>query len=90
VNSILIRGAESCVVVKQIAGLIARRIVCNVRQGHAVELGQHLGLIRFGSQVDVYLPKDLEVCVGVGERVIGGISVIALSRQAVETQIRRG
>lgn len=89
-NSILIRGEESQVVVKQIAGLIARRIICYVRKAQSLQLGQHLGLIRFGSQVDIYLPKDVEVCVGVGERVMGGVSVIALSKKTVETQIRKG
>jgi len=79
-NSILIENDRMKVVVKQIAGLIARRIVCHVRLGEEVRVGQKLGLIRFGSQVDVYLPTDLEVCVAPGERVVSGVSLLAIKK----------
>ena len=66
------------VLVKQIAGLIARRIVCWVKPGETVERGQKLGLIRFGSQVNVYLPMHVNVRVAPGDRVLGGATVIGV------------
>ncbi len=64
----------------QIAGLIARRIVCWLKKGDDVVTGQRFGLIRFGSRVDIYLPKDVDVRVSVGQKVKGGASVLALSK----------
>jgi len=61
----------------QIAGLIARRIKCTLQQGQVVRAGQHYGLIRFGSRVDVYLPAGVVPLVAVGQRAIGGETVIA-------------
>lgn len=65
------------VVVTQIAGLIARRIVCDVTVGDAVATGQVYGLIRFGSRLDVYLPPGAEPQVRVGQRAVGGETVLA-------------
>ena len=62
---------------KQIAGLLARRIVCNVKAGDRVERGQRVGLIKFGSRVDVLLPADVELLVKTGTRVRGGATVLA-------------
>ena len=61
----------------QIAGLIARRILCYVREGERVSQGQRYGFIRFGSRVDVYLPASAVARVSVGERTVAGLSVIA-------------
>ena len=61
----------------QVAGLIARRIICRLEEGQAVERGARYGLIRFGSRVDIYLPPEAEAAVTVGDRVKGGESVIA-------------
>lgn len=61
----------------QIAGLIARRIKCTLRQGQAVRAGERYGLIRFGSRVDVYLPPNTAPLVIVGQRAIGGETVLA-------------
>jgi phosphatidylserine decarboxylase len=63
---------------KQIAGLLARRIVCNVKAGDRVERGQRIGLIKFGSRVDVLLPAEAELKVKTGTRVLGGLSVLAV------------
>ncbi|MBI2585383.1 MAG: phosphatidylserine decarboxylase [Rhodospirillales bacterium] len=63
--------------VVQIAGLIARRIVCDVVEGQAVEAGERFGMIRFGSRVDVYLPAEVEPLVAVGQRAIAGETVLA-------------
>jgi phosphatidylserine decarboxylase len=64
-------------VFKQIAGLIARRVVSWKKQGEQVMRGERIGLVRFGSRVDVWLPKGAEILVKVGENVKGGASVIA-------------
>jgi len=62
---------------KQIAGLLARRIVCRCAEGQSFERGQRVGLIKFGSRVDVLLPANAALRVKVGERVKGGASVLA-------------
>lgn len=64
-------------VMVQIAGLIARRIVCRIAPGAALDRGERFGLIRFGSRVDVYLPEGYTPAVTVGDRVFAGESVIA-------------
>lgn len=61
----------------QIAGLIARRIVCNLSQGQSVKTGERFGLIRFGSRAEVYLPEGVSALVAPGQRAIGGETVIA-------------
>lgn len=63
---------------KQIAGLLARRIVCNLKVGDRVERGQRMGLIKFGSRVDVLIPAEAELKVKTGSRVRGGSSVLAV------------
>jgi phosphatidylserine decarboxylase len=74
---IAIEGSDGySVSFKQIAGLLARRIVCNLRAGDVVERGQRMGLIKFGSRVDVLMPPEAELRVKVGDRVKGGSSVI--------------
>lgn len=64
----------------QIAGLVARRILCFVKEGQKMEVGERFGLIRFGSRVDVYLDKDMTPLVIEGQRTIAGETVIADSR----------
>ena len=61
---------------KQIAGLIARRVVCWKKPGNALERGELFGLIRFGSRVDVLLPKEVRLVIRAGDRVKGGTSII--------------
>ena len=63
----------------QVAGLIARRIVCNVTVGQQVEAGQRYGIIRFGSRVDIYLPDEIAISVLKGQRAIGGETILATS-----------
>jgi len=75
-NILTIRGNGIRVVVKQIAGLIARRVVCWKQPGHGLERGELFGLIRFGSRVDILLPRKVRILVEVGDRVKGGSSVI--------------
>jgi phosphatidylserine decarboxylase len=66
------------VALKQIAGLLARRIVCNVKAGDKIERGQRIGLIKFGSRCDVLLPPDADLRVKTGSRVKGGSSILAV------------
>ncbi|MBD3257188.1 phosphatidylserine decarboxylase family protein [candidate division GN15 bacterium] len=65
------------VVFKQIAGLIARRIVCRIKTGDSVTTGARMGMIRFGSRVDVFLPPDADIAVNVGDRVVAGQTMLA-------------
>jgi len=62
----------------QIAGMIARRIVCDLKEGDAVRQGQRVGMIRFGSRLDVYLPAEARLSVALGDRVRAGESVIGV------------
>jgi phosphatidylserine decarboxylase len=75
-NSLTIRGERMTVVCKQIAGVLARRIVCWKKPGDRVEIGERFGLIKFGSRTDLVLPHEVEVSVEVGARVRGGATVI--------------
>ncbi|HSH75394.1 MAG TPA: phosphatidylserine decarboxylase family protein [Longimicrobiales bacterium] len=72
------------VLVRQIAGLVARRIVTDPREGDSVERGQRIGLIRFGSRVDLFLPLDWEVTCTVGDRARVGVTPLARLPSAVE------
>ena len=81
-------GAEIGVV--QIAGLIARRIVTFAREGDSVGIGERFGLIRFGSRVDLYLPPELGALAAVGQRAVGGETVVAdLKSAESEREARR-
>ena len=75
---IAVTGERGTVSFKQIAGLIARRIVYTVSEGDSVTIGQRCGLIRFGSRVDVILPPEAEIRVRVGETARGGETIIGI------------
>ena len=75
-NTLVIKNGDTVVVVKQIVGLIARRIVCWAKEGDTVERGQRFGLIRFGSRVDILVPGDTQIKVNEGDMVVGGETVI--------------
>jgi phosphatidylserine decarboxylase len=76
-NIVTVNGGGIEITFKQIAGLLARRIVFNLKEGDAVERGQRVGLIKFGSRVDVLLPSEAFLKIKVGQRVKGGLSVLA-------------
>jgi len=61
----------------QIAGLIARRIVCNLNNNQEVQRGQRIGIIKFGSRVDLYIPENYNILVAKGQRVVGGETIIS-------------
>ena len=79
-NLIVLKAPEGRLAVKQIAGFLARRIVCRVVTGQKLEAGERIGMIRFGSRVDLIVPASAEVYVKPGDRVKGGISVVGTVR----------
>jgi phosphatidylserine decarboxylase len=60
-----------------VAGLLARRIICTLREGDRVTRGQRMGMIKFGSRTDVLMPAEAKLCVKKGQRVVGGKTVLA-------------
>jgi len=75
-NTVIIKNANGFFEVKQIAGIIARRIICYVRPGQFINVGDKIGLIRFGSQVDIYMPNLANIKVQVGDEVVGAKTII--------------
>lgn len=75
-NILTIEGKTIQITFKQIAGLIARRVVCWKKTGDLIETGEVIGLIRFGSRVDILLPENVSIRVRVGDRVRGGSSIL--------------
>jgi phosphatidylserine decarboxylase len=75
-NALLIKGEKVTVVCKQIAGILARRVVCWTRKGDNLALGQRFGMIKFSSRTDVILPANVDVTISEGSRVTGGVTVI--------------
>jgi phosphatidylserine decarboxylase len=79
-NEIWIDHRGRTVVFRQVVGMLARRIVCRVREGDTLERGQRVGLMKFGSRMDVFLPMDAELRISVGDQVVGGETVLAILR----------
>jgi phosphatidylserine decarboxylase len=75
-NALTIEGEKMTVVCKQIAGILARRVVCWKKKGDNLALGERFGMIKFSSRTDVVLPPNVEVVVKEGMRVRGGTTVI--------------
>lgn len=76
-NALTIEGEKMTVVCTQIVGILARRIVCRSKVGDNLQIGEKYGLIKFGSRTDLLMPKTVEIAVRVGDRVIGGETIIA-------------
>lgn len=76
-------GRESLVVVRQIAGLIARRIVTDLREGQSIRRGQRIGMIKFGSRLELLVPDELveQVRVSIGDKTLAGVTVLAAAPQ---------
>ena len=77
------------VVFRQIVGILARRVVCRVAPGAELQAGQRFGIMKFGSRMDVYLPPSSEPRVSVGDKVVGGVTVIAQLRPEAYTAAGR-
>ena len=85
-NIVTVEGESGQVVFKQIAGLLARRIVFNKKIGDQVARGERVGMIKFGSRVDVIFDREAAPQVKLGEHVRGGSSILALARQAAQRE----
>ncbi len=79
-NALTIEGEKITIVCKQIAGILARRIICWKRAGERVTLGERFGLIKFSSRTDVLMPSNVEIAVTEGTRVQGGTTIIGRIR----------
>ena len=77
-NYVGLRTSHGPVLLTQIAGLLARRIVCRVRRGDVLSAGERYGMIKFGSKVDIHLPADIKLSVKVGDKVYAGKSVLGV------------
>jgi phosphatidylserine decarboxylase len=77
-TAIVISGEQRKILVKQIAGILARRIACSVKPGDIVQKGARYGMIYFGSRTDIFLPKDAEITVKLGDSVKGAQDIIAI------------
>ena len=75
-NTVYMTTAQGGMTVRQISGLIARRIVCKVVPGEAVAKGEKFGMIKFGSRTELYLPTNTEICVKMKDKVEGGASIV--------------
>jgi phosphatidylserine decarboxylase len=75
---------KDILIVTQIAGLIARRIVCDVREGQKVNKGTRFGIIKFGSRVDLYLPSTYKTLISLGQSVVGGETIISNPNNILE------
>jgi phosphatidylserine decarboxylase len=89
-NSLVISSANGRIGVTQIAGLVARRIVCFVREGQMIGAGERFGLIRFGSRLDVYLPEGTSPLVAEGQTAIAGETILADFSQSDQGRTYRG
>lgn len=76
-NALTIEGEKMTVVCTQIAGIVARRIVCWSKAGDELALGEKFGLIKFSSRTDLLMPENVQILVKVGDRVVGGETIIA-------------
>jgi phosphatidylserine decarboxylase len=76
-NELWIDAHGRTVVVRQVVGLLARRIVCRVVEGQELTRGERIGLMKFGSRMDVFLPTDARLAVSVGQQVVAGETVLA-------------
>jgi phosphatidylserine decarboxylase len=81
-NEVWIDHHGRTVVYRQVVGTLARRIVCRVNEGDQLERGQRVGLMKFGSRMDVFVPVEATLLVSVGQRVVGGETVLATFRSA--------
>jgi len=77
-NEVWIDYGGRTVVFRQVVGLLARRIVCRIHEGEMLERGQRIGLMKFGSRMDVFVPADAELRVSVGDSVVGGETILAV------------
>ena len=76
-TEVVIEHRGQTIVVRQIVGILARRIVCRIKQGDMVRAGDRFGVMKFGSRMDIFLPRTATIRTKVGDKVVGGVTVIA-------------
>ena len=81
-NEIWIDHNGQTIVFRQVVGILARRIVCRIHEGEHVQRGERIGLMKFGSRMDVFLAPSAELKVKVGDRVVAGETVLAVLRDS--------
>lgn len=81
-----VQSARGLVVFKQIAGLLARRIVCRLEQGQKVGRGEKFGMIKFSSRVEVFVPESAEICVRPKDKIKGGVTVLSKLAPALQSR----
>jgi phosphatidylserine decarboxylase len=86
-NEIWIDSGNRTVVARQVVGVLARRIVCRAHEGDVVAPGERIGLMKFGSRMDVFMPTDMEILVSVGQHVVAGESILARDRTRADTGV---
>ena len=74
---VLEKDNKDIIIIVQIAGLIARRIVCEIKENQIIDKGNRFGIIKFGSRVDLYLPKSYNIQVAIGQTVVGGETIVS-------------
>jgi len=79
----LLEGKDEKILVRQVAGYLARRIVCKAKVDDVLKRGERYGMIKFGSRLDVYLPKNAEIKVKLGDKVKAGETIIGVSKQSI-------
>jgi phosphatidylserine decarboxylase len=79
----LLEGKDEKILVRQVAGYLARRIVCKVKVADVLKRGERYGMIKFGSRLDVYLPKNAEIKVKLGDKVKAGETIIGVYKQSI-------
>ena len=83
-TEVVIDHGGQMIVVRQIVGILARRIVCRIKDGDLVRAGDRFGVMKFGSRMDIFLPRTATIETKVGDKVIGGVTVIATLAQSAE------
>jgi len=79
----LLEGKDEKILIRQVAGYLARRIVCKAKVDHELKRGERYGMIKFGSRLDVYLPKNAEIKVKLGDKVKAGETIIGVYKQSI-------
>jgi phosphatidylserine decarboxylase len=82
-------GGGRMVVVRQIVGILARRIVCRAQQGADVKAGDRYGVMKFGSRMDIFLPAGTEIRARVGEKVVAGVTILGMLPSPAEGELPR-
>jgi len=78
---VILEGKQERILVRQVAGILARRIVCTAKIGDILRRGERYGMIRFGSRLDVYLPRDSEIKIKLGDKVKAGETILAVLKK---------